>query len=420
MRRRFLSCCLALSMIASLTACNGSKGQTTEPVAVESNVDFAVSDTQAIVKGTSIGGYKLREMAPLVRDGKTHGWVTLNQVEHLGIFDWTSSKAVDSGIKHSYTMNFKVDFLDMLSNGDMLTVYLKPVLVRGEKVIGNPCIVGWSGFPETAVFDKNTSSTYVEYGVQPLVRSLRKAKLVLNVSDSNGNEYDPIVYDGSVITKARKGKNLITDSTSVIITGASKARYKVSINTPYVEECFTEKVDDIYDRKYSKYFDTRNALVFKYRVDYLSKPKTDLQVSNIDRSKKDSLLSTNLKIRVNSDNDKTDYYNNDLSIAHWKYRNGTAMSVVSVRDRYKIHVGKYAAYTCNRLVSNAFAANAQNVRFYVELESEALAMTPEQLMKFNGRFIVFQRPIMSRTVYSSKTHKWEKPAVTDDKKHVLG
>ena len=144
MRRRFLSCCLALSMIASLTACNGSKGQTTEPVTVESNVDFAVSDTQAIVKGTSIGGYKLREMAPLVRDGKTHGWITLNQVERLGIFDWTSSKAVDSGIKHSYTMNFKVDFLDRLSNGDMLTVYLKPVLVRGEKVIGNPCIVGWS------------------------------------------------------------------------------------------------------------------------------------------------------------------------------------------------------------------------------------------------------------------------------------
>lgn len=417
MCKKILSCCLIISLIFSTTACSFSKKEQNDVVPAESNVGFSVSETQAMIKGTSVGKYKLREMAPLSKKGKTHGWITLNQIEKLGIFDWTSAKAVDSGIKYSYTMNFKVDYLDKLSNGDMLTFYLKPSLVKNEKVIGNPCIVGWSGFPETAVFDETTTSTYVEYGVQPLVKSMKKANLVLNISDSNGNKYDPIMYDSSVLSKSIKGPSLITDSSSVTITGASKARYKISISSPYLESCFTEKADDLFARWNADKIPTKDVLIFQYKVDYLSAPKTDLQVSNIDRSKKESLLSTHLKIGVKSDNDKDEYYTGVANLYHWKYSDTTKMSLVSSRDRYKIHKGTYARYTCNREVSDAFYNNAQSVRFYIDLESEALAMKPEQLMKFNGRFIVFQRFIKNRKPHKAKTHKWDKPAATNDRKH---
>lgn len=52
----------------------------------------------------------------------------------------------------------------------MLTFYVKPkfVDISTGKDTGIPCIVGWSGFPQTAVFDKKISSTYIEYGVQPI------------------------------------------------------------------------------------------------------------------------------------------------------------------------------------------------------------------------------------------------------------
>lgn len=419
MHKKLLAGLIASCMAFTLIGCSSSKSskQVESEEQKESNVSFSVDDTEAVVKGISVGDVKLHEMAPLSRDGKIHGWVTLNQVQKLGIYDWMSSAAVDSGVKFSYTCNFKVDLLDKLSNGDLLTVYVKPEILRKGKCIGNPCIVGWSGFAETAVFDKNTDSVYVEYGVQPLRKSLKGAQFRLTLTDSNGNTYDPIYYDLSVLTKAKKGASLITDAANVSVAGASGAKYKIGIHDVSVEECFSEMHEDVYRRYYAKDFETSKALIFKYRVDYVKGPTSSLQVSNIDRSKKQSMLSTDLKIAVQGDNEDKLYYVNNLNFAYWKYSDTPTMTVISTDTRYNIHTGKFAEYTCNREISDAFFHSAHAVRFTVELNSDALAMTPKQLMKFNGRFIVFQRVIQPRVMHKQKTHKYFRASYTNDKKH---
>lgn len=410
--KKCISLALTGILCIGIIGCSQDNVDTVQEEPVKENLSFVEESTEAIVKSDNVGNYKLKEIAPIMKDGNTYGWITMNQAEKLGIFDWTSSAAVDSGVKFSYTFNFKMDFLPQLSNGDMKTFYFNPKLVKKDKVIGNPCIVGWSGFAGTAVFDSTTQTQYVEYGVQPLRKSLKGSKLILDISDSDGNNYDPIIYDYSVLSKAIDGPSIIT-SGGKTVTGASGAKYKVTLDNVCVENCFSEyqvlKNDDYEDIPRTK------ALMFDYKIDYLNKPTSSLQVSNIDRTKKGAaLLSTDLNIKVQSDVEKKYYTEADYGLARWKYSNGLKLEYCSTSLRYKIHPGTYAQFTCNRPLSDVTYSGARYYRFVVEFNSEALAMSPEKLMKFNGRFMVFQKPLAARVVYPQKTHKHAAIIKTND------
>lgn len=396
---------------STLIACSAQKQNTQTPKA---NLTFEETNLQVKMNKSAVTDYKLHETAPVMLNGRTVALLTLNQVQKLGIYDWTSAEVVDSGIKTSYTCNFKLQYLGKIDNGKMITFYIKPILVnKSGKVVGKPCIVGWSGFAETAVFDHKTNEVYFEYGVQPLKRSLKGCKLVLKVSDSDGNEYDDVEYAYSTIKKSRKGPSIHVSDKPVTVTGASGAKYKININKVYLENCF----DDYYT--FENETQVQNAtkvptLMFNYRVDYVSEPTKKLEVNNISTSRTATTLSTDLKIGAQSNVDKKIYYERNLNLTRMRFSNSFVLEHSTIKKRLNIHKGTYAYYSENRQVDDVFLNSTSTIRFRVELNSDAIAMKPKELMKFNGRFIVFERQPEFRKVYKIKTQKCPFIAYTSD------
>lgn len=173
MLKKCITSLLVLALSGSLVSCAGvqkQQAQTEDATVDRANISFSIDSMEAEVKSNDTGNFALHELVPITIVEKTVAFLKLNQSERLGISDWSSSQSNDSGLKFSYTFNFKVRYLNKLDNGEMLTFYVKPkfVDISTGKDTGIPCIVGWSGFPQAAVFDKNTSSTYIEYGYSQL------------------------------------------------------------------------------------------------------------------------------------------------------------------------------------------------------------------------------------------------------------
>lgn len=416
MKRALLSFLLVSSLLISLTACAKPDNQVTQDTEeIEPSVSFSVSDTEAIVKSDNVGDYKIHEIVPITKDGDTYAYLTLNQSQKLGINDWTSAVAVDSGIKYSYTFNFKVKYEKELKNGQLLTMHILPEFVNSNnEVVGNPCIVGWSGFAETAVFDEDTYETYMEYGVQPLYKPTKKTKLLLKITDSNGNEYDDVVFASSVISKAIKGPSLITGDKSVKVTGASGAKIKLSVYDVYLEEMYDDKYSFTLESQLSD-FEKVPVLGFKYKVNYLKAPTKKLEVSNIDTSTKAKLYSTDLKIGAQSNVDSAIYYDRNVKLSRFAWSDQLTLEQAVIDKRYKIHEGTYAYANENRQVTKAVLRSSESIRFRIEFSSDALSLSPEKLMKFKGRFIVFDKKIHKRRLYTMENSKKQYAIYTNDK-----
>lgn len=419
MLKKCITSLLVLAVSGSLVSCadvQKQQAQTEDATVDRANISFSIDSTEAEVKSTDTGNFALHELVPITKDGKTVAFLKLNQSERLGISDWSSSQSNDSGLKFSYTFNFKVRYLNRLDNGEMLTFYVKPkfVDISTGKDTGIPCIVGWSGFPQTAVFDKKISSTYIEYGVQPIKKMSKNTRLVADITDSAGNTYDSVTFEHSVLAKAIKGPSLRSKNDLVTITGASGAKYDIGIYDVFLEPCFTEMYN-FTDPDQVQEVPRSNTLMFNYYVKYLRAPTKSIEVSNIDNSKKSKLLSTDLTIGVQSNADDTVYYDRSTRLTRWKYSDSLKLEYFCVNKRYNIHPKTYAYYTETREISDSFYTSTDHIRFSLEFNSEALAMKPEQLMKFNGRFIVFDRTPKKRSLVSKKTHKSPYAAYTSDK-----
>lgn len=397
--------------------CSG-RGQHNNPKDTEraqATVSFEESSEQVVANSAGVGNYELREIAPVVKDGTTVALLTMNQVQRLGIFDWTSSEAVDSGIKYSYTINFKMEYLKELRNGESITFYLCPKLIdANNEIIGNPCIVGWSGFPDTAVFTESATETWLEYGVQPIKSYKKAAALVLDISDSYGNVYDSITFSKSVILNADKGPSLLTGNAAAKVTGASGAKMTIGIKNVHLEECF----DQAYEFKWES--DVAEAekvptLMFNYSISYDSKPTKNVEVNNIDTSTKEPLLYTDFKIGAQSNVSDTMYYDRNVNLTRFAFSDSLALEKFVSATRYKIHAGTKAVYCENREVSAAAMNSSASIRFQVEFSSDALALPPEKLMKFSGRFIVFDKKITNRQPKKESSGKRPYAVYTTDK-----
>lgn len=418
MHKKIFVCALLISALC-ISACGSSnKADISASNNVVANASYGITETQVEFKAAAFDNAKLNEFYPIMRDGKTVALIRLNQIERLGIFDWTSAESVDAGIKHSYTLNFTIRYLGSLHNGENKTFHVLPELRNDNSVVGQSCIVGWSGFPQTAVFNKDTNEAYLEYGVQPFKKITKKTVLAVKITDDDGIKYDDVLFSKSIFKKVVKGPGLHTDDKAASVKGASGAKYTINVydvnyadvyNKPYALNDIDDKVE----------LPVSQALTFKYRVAYLSEPTKNLEVSNVDTSKKNgSMLLTDLTIAVQGNSDNVQYNEHNKDLYWFVYSNKVDMTRAYSTKHYKIHKGTYAYYTDNRKVPDAFIASSKRIRFSVELSSDALAMTPQQLMKFSGRFLVFERAPKVREL-PKKTKNSSIPYIsyTSDKGH---
>lgn len=407
-KRLVYTVALAMSVI-SLCGCGKSK-EVDEVTSVESKaktglLDYTVSENYINAKKSYDTVYSVKDKMPLMSNGHCYGWIRIQQVERLGINDWTNKKAVEAGINFSYTINFRLDYLDPVSDTDQKVIYCLPVLMDDNKTVGESCIVGWSGFSETFQVSKGQTTSYMEYGVQPVSKITKNTKLVLVLSDSDGVQYDDICINRNALKTAKKGPVLIKSKMSNVIKSINGAKFKTGISKVYAEPNFIETSDSV------KY-----AFMFHYRISYLKKPTNSRDVAMFDPRNK-NMLRIRSVLGVQSNIGDEVLYNNDTSLTVKAYRNSDQREYYVPFTYLMIHPGYYADYGNNRVVSQVECETAEYLRVRCEFPEEVVARTPAEMLKFNGRFVVFQQKITDRVLHSEESGKRNSNVVaTNDRK----
>ena len=333
--------------------------------------------------------FAIGEKIPIMLDGVVKGYLNVNWVQKLGIWDLNNTKAVKNGIKSSYTMNFNVDFSESFYGQKQKTISIYPYLIRNNgKVVGEPCCVGWSGFEQTVeLYDKSNSGN-CEVGLQPEIKNYtKKTNLVLKITDDAGNVYDDVYLSMKYLTKAEKGPSLLTDNKAAIIKCINGGKFSLKMRYVYKENHYEykNKNSDI-----SPYFD------FSYTIKYHSKP-TNSKKDAIFDSNNGNKLQTKFVSYLTSDVDGTKLYDENPYAVHNLYNNKEQYEEYVTTKFKSIAVGKSKKIISNRKLDKG-SATPTYVRICFEFPEEVQARTLEQMKNFNGRFVVFQEMITDRAL----------------------
>lgn len=394
MLRKIVSLTAVLCSLASLAGCaKGAKIDDT--VAVTNSVStVGYNETSSVIHAAKESPVKfdMDDKAPILRNGEFCGYVKVNQIEKLGINDWMNEKCVNANINFSYTINMTVVFTGALPNDGQKTVYCRPCLVEGDNVCGDPCIVGWSGFPESAAISENVRSVSIEYGVQPIKKLSKNTELHLMLYDSDKIAYDTIIMNRSIFKNVKKGPSLITKGTGKV-KSVNGGMYSVGVGKAHYEYNYINGDTDSHVR----------AFEFSYKVSYLKKPKNGRSVSTFDKAS-GNLLRTKSVIGVQSDASSELMYNDAPYAYRYLYADtGDTVPYVPTSG-LKVHNGYYAEYNANRLLSNNATGQPEYLRFRFEFPEEAESRSDKEKLRFSGRFIVVQRKIVERKLYSRNSY----------------
>lgn len=388
-----------LRAAAALLACvylSGCSGQDPGPEDVQDVQGTAgYRKTSSFVDGAASSTVQFSggEWIPVMKDGKNYGYVRINQVEEIGINDWHNTKAVKANIEHSYSVNFTVRYTGELANGGQKTVCCYPYLVEGEKTCGDPCIVGWSGFPAEAAVSEGSRTVWAEYGVQPTCRLSKKTELMLILCDSDDIVYDPVVLGHGVLKDRVRGPSLLKNRADRQMDSINGGRYSVGIGNSNYEYNYLNGDSSSRVR----------AFGFTYKVSYLKRPSNRRVVSNFDTGRRD-MLRTKSVIGVQSNSAPDVLYSDTAYAYRRKYSDSDVTEPYVPVSGLKIHEGYYAEYNANRVLEDDVSGWPEYLRFRFEFPEEAEARSDKEKLEFNGRFIVMQRKITSRKLYSEKDY----------------
>lgn len=345
-----------------------------------SDPDYSSGDVKFVHDVKSVV-FSYKDSIPIIADGTVYGKLKIKQCEKLGIWDWTNKKAVKNNIHSSYTINLQYNLNKSADVADSRNFKCEAFMVgSGGDIVGSPCCVGWSGFSDETILLQDSLQGRLEVGVQPEQKMTKKMKLLLRVSDSEGTSYNDIIIGNRIFKDAVNGPSILKKGTKKNITSVNGAKYFVDIDKVLCETQLdvNGNPDDF--------------IVFRYSLGYLKKPTKKVKVAKFDEYNKNKMSST-LVVGVSSSGSNELLYSNYPKARWYLYSDSnneedTEMYVTT--SGVYIDAGIKATYLDNRPVSKTMPTRPEYVRLSVEFPEEQAARTPDQMMKFNGRFVVYQ------------------------------
>lgn len=347
-------------------------------------VTYNVTEEKPAASNSAIA-FEPGETIPILLNGSIKGYMNVNWVQRLGIWDYNNANAVTAGVKSSYTINLHIDMSESISSAESVILTVNPYTIDASGVKnGSPCCVGWSGFSQVAQLYDNTTAVDIEVGVQPEVLDVSGSSILLSLSDSDGNEYDDIVLSNAFITEASEGPSLVADGKATIhcINGGS---FTLNVDNVFVE---SHEIEDMTDA--CLYYD------YRYTVAYNSAPTSDREDLLFDSNSK-NLLHTKFVNYVTSDVDGTKLYDSVPGAQRLLYSDKLDMETYVTTIFDDIRAGKRFSAINNRAVPST-TGNPTYIRVCFEFPEEVDARTLEEMRDFDGRFVVFQNKLGERVL----------------------
>lgn len=330
--------------------------------------------------------YSWGESAALIADGIYYGTLGIRQVELLGIWDWYNSSAIRYGVRNSYSFNLVFDLGDYLSN--RLTAKIVPTISLVDSlggVVGSACSVGWSGFDEQLEVYQGDKIKAVEVGMQPYTSSIHgdyrlKIELVDTASDV---KFDTVYYDITPLKHAKQGAKLRTANDLVKLVSICGAEYQFS---------FTRIEDNLRADTEAYYMDDRvRVFDINYVFEYLKKPDNNRGVTRFDsftKNKANPELSFYLVSSLNDTKCTTRASTARIEKDYQLYDYVTPATPLGVGQSLKMRTN---------LVNILEDSIGEYVRIVVEFPEERAVRTDDEMLDFDGRYVIYQLGLSEMT-----------------------
>ncbi len=380
--KRKLFFLIVLSSLSSLGGCsffNSGGKQVNTPIVQNDNSNSDSSDSALDAEQNSIElSYEVKdelsvspyeepiyswgESAALIADGVYYGTLGIRQVELLGIWDWYNSSAIRYGVRNTISL--------VNSLGD---------------VVGSSCSVGWSGFDEQLEVYQGDKIKAVEVGMQPYTSSIHgdyrlKIELVDTASDVN---FDTIYYDITPLKHAKQGAKLRTANDLVKLVSICGAEYQFS---------FTRVEDNLRADTEAYYVDDRvRVFDINYVFKYLKKPDNNRGVTRFDsftKNKANPELSFYLVSSLNDTKCTTRASTARIEKDYQLYDYVTPATPLGVGQSLEMRTN---------LVNVLEDSIGEYVRIIAEFPEERAVRTDEEMLDFDGRYVVYQLGLSEMT-----------------------
>ena len=330
--------------------------------------------------------YSWGESAALIADGIYYGTLGIRQVELLGIWNWYNSSAIRYGVRNSYSFNLVFDLGDYLSN--RLTAKIVPTISLVDSlggVVGSACSVGWSGFDEQLEVYQGDKIKAVEVGMQPYTSSIHgdyrlKIELVDTASDV---KFDTVYYDITPLKHAKQGAKLRTANDLVKLVSICGAEYQFS---------FTRIEDNLRADTEAYYMDDRvRVFDINYVFEYLKKPDNNRGVTRFDsftKNKANPELSFYLVSSLNDTKCTTKASTARIEKDYQLYDYVTPATPLGVGQSLKMRTN---------LVNILEDSIGEYVRIVVEFPEERAVRTDDEMLDFDGRYVIYQLGLSEMT-----------------------
>lgn len=377
------------------------RAENTAPEATTEEQPFTKFETQPIELATEEPNlrYQSGQDAYILKDGKQEGTMHFNLTQRLGIWDYGNPTVVSNGIYYSYAFNLKLDFTQYFSQVESAKIEVKPELVSSKgEVIGEIANIGWSGFDQIAEIYRSEPVKNIEVCLQPTQDFSEGDYIRFNLVDTENNvTFDSVSYDTSLLKQAKDGPAVKRVKEETKIKSINGAKYSFTLNHVYSSQEYLN-------------IDSYSDLVKMMDLDYtvkLLKDKVNDRVVTRFNTFSGVQMNSEVKLAVNTCNDTKYNYT-------W-YKDATR-AVYSDIDEYVPYVtsnfpyikkGETANNVTNRILSyDLESKDSTYVRVIPEFTNERKARTDEEMLNFNGRYIVYQIELESRNLPKYYTGEW--------------
>ena len=380
---------VALTCVITASGC-GKETVVENAESTESVIGWEEStETLDSVELLDAAGMKKNDVLPIIqKPGSVVGTMRIKQVEHLGISDWFNQKAVDAGVKDSYSITLAIDVSQSVKSYSNYKLTVEPTLVSNDQVIGEPCCVGWSGFPTEFEILEGDSKEWIEVGVQPLVRKLPKnTSLVLKISDSNGKEYQDVIIDKSFLKGVVEGpslKRLKDESVVELINGAT---FSFTFDNLLLEK--HQHSSDNSNSNWGMYYD------FEKTIKYLKGPSNKREVALVDNFH-GNRLSTDFLIGVQGSSDPEVLYKRNSKALRFMYEDSIEVFPYVNSKGVVLEENGYVTLIDNRSLPASTTLTPEYLRLWAEFPEEAKERSNKEMLKFSGRYLVYQGGFSTR------------------------
>lgn len=337
--------------------------------------------------------YNTKNIAAVIRDNTYVGYLKINCIQKIGIWDWFNNNSMSNDVRYSYVINASVNLEKLV--GQSPNILIKPsitLIAEDGTVLGKSTELGWSGFGKNIVLYGDENEFTFEVVVQPTTLKIPENTRLLISFEETDHLIEDISFHTEELQELQEIISIKNAKEPTQITSLNGGQYTFSIDSVTISDNKFLPVTEGRPKNKQLVYDV------KMRIRYDKAPVTKEPYT---RFNDDDTMSTSLFFGIQSDLDTSILYESDDSLLEKKalYSEDAEGELYFNKYYYEeysnlvqeLKVGEMTEITFNRVIVDSSKAALNTVRIVMEFPEEVKSNS--SFDSFEGRYIIYEIPV---------------------------